>query len=143
MCQKWASKGGTCWRIEMFSGLPQDMPFHSSQWASPEVKRCTNTRSDTTPHDDPRSPQANLRRYEAALGKVEGQVCSEEEDQNPSCNERGRQKEVVSTDESPMGCEEKGEGIAQSLNVAVRRLVYFCFPSLDEHSKPEASCWEI
>lgn len=57
------------------------------------------------------SPQANLKRYEAALGKVEGQICSQEigscEDEEPSNDERCRQEEAVGIDESPLGCEEK------------------------------------
>ena len=68
------------------------------------------------------SPQANLRSDETALGKVEGKVRSQE-DQSPSCNERRCQEEVVGLDEGALGCEEKGEGIVQGLNSAVRRLV--------------------
>jgi hypothetical protein len=85
--------------------------FGSSPWTSTEVTR-TNTGPDTTPHDVPRSPQTDFSCYEAALGKVEGQI-RPQKDESPSCDERCRQEEVVDTDESPMGCEEKGEGIVQ------------------------------
>ena len=41
--------------------------------------------------------------------------------QSPSCNERRRQEEVIGTDESPLGCEEKGEGIVKALNSDARQ----------------------
>ena len=91
--------------------------FGSSPWASPEVTGCTNTSPDTTPNDDPRSPQANLRRYEAAMGEVEGKVRAQE-GQKPSCNECRCQEEAVGVDEGALGCEEKGEGLVQGLNSA-------------------------
>ena len=41
------------------------------------------------------------------MGEVEGQVCSEEEERRPSCNECRCQEEVVELDESSLGCEEE------------------------------------
>jgi len=47
-----------------------------------------------------------------ALGKVEGQVCTEDvdsrEDEGPSGNERRCEKEVICTDEGTLGCTEDG-----------------------------------
>ena len=53
---------------------------------------------------------------------MEGQIRSQEE-QNPSSNERCRQEELVDTDESPLGCEEKGEGIVLRLDSDAQTLV--------------------
>ena len=63
------------------------------------------------------------------MGKLEGKVCSKE-GQKAASNEYSCQKEVVGVDEGALGSEEKGEGIAQSLNIAVRRLGYSRLPFL-------------
>jgi len=61
------------------------------------------------------------------MGKVEGQICSQAigscEDEEPSNDERCRQEEVIGTDESPLGGEEKGEGIVKALNSYARSFV--------------------
>jgi hypothetical protein len=51
------------------------------------------------------------------------EVCPRE-DEGPSNDECCGQEEVVGLDESPLGCEAKGESIVESLNVRVRRLGY-------------------
>ncbi len=55
-------------------------------------------------------PQAHLRGYEAAMGKAERQICSQE-GQKPSSNECRCQEEVVGVDEGAVGSEEKVESI--------------------------------
>ena len=60
--------------------------------------------------NEPGSPQAYLRGYEAAMGKAERQTCSQE-GQKPSSNECRCQEEVVGVDEGEVGNEEKVESI--------------------------------
>jgi hypothetical protein len=51
------------------------------------------------------------------------EVCPRE-DEGPSNDERCGQEEVFGLDESPLGCDAKGESIVESLNVGVRRPPY-------------------
>src|ERR1035437_1989600 len=62
--------------------------------------------------------QAHLRRDEAAMGKMEGQVHTEtsqvhaEKDRRSTSDERSREEEIVSTHEGALGREERGESIS-------------------------------
>ena len=54
---------------------------------------------------------------------------------NPSCHERRSQEEVVGPDQGALGCEEKKEGVVQSLNSTFRIRSYARFPSR-ENAQP-------
>jgi hypothetical protein len=92
-----------------FSARRKHQSVGASPRAPPEVTNCIGKTPETA-HDERRRPQANLKRDETALGKVEGKVCSQE-GQKPPSNECRFQKEVVGVDEGALGSEEKGEGL--------------------------------
>ena len=73
---------------------------------------------------------AGRKRTSAAMGKVEGKVCSPV-GHKPSSNECRWQEDVVCVDEGALGREAKVESIIENLSAIVGRLVYSRIFSLD------------